>query len=285
MTQVVYVDVLLAINFVVNYFLLLGTFHLSRKPVARFRLFLGALLGAGFSLGIFLPQESVLGMALFRFFAAASMVFAAFPFGGWQRFCKELLVFFCSSFLFAGAMLGLWMAFSPRGMIYNSGVVYFDIRPVTLIVFTGAAYLLLTIFQRIFHREQSAGEQLAATLLRGENRLVLPALFDTGNHLREPFSGLPAALCSLSDVLSLLTAEEMEAIQRREGYPPSLRLIPYRDATGPGLLPAVRLDGIELLREGKPIPAGECFLAISNAPVGGEGYRLVLPPEVSHALQ
>ena len=285
MTQVVYVDVLLAINFVVNYFLLLGTFHLARQPVVRLRLFWGALLGAGFSLGIFLPQESVLGMGLFRFVAAAAMVFVAFPFGGWRKFCKELLIFFCSSFLFAGAMLGLWMAFSPRGMIYNSGVVYLDIRPVTLILFTGAAYLLLTVFQRIFHREQAAGERLAATLRRGENRLVLPALFDTGNHLREPFSGLPVALCSLSDVLSLLTVEEMEAIQKGEGYPPSLRLIPYRDATGPGLLPAVRLDGMELLREGRHIPAGECFLAISNAPVGGEGYRLVLPLEVSHVLQ
>ena len=56
MTQVVYVDVLLAINFVVNYFLLLGTFHLARQPVVRLRLFWGALLGAGFSLP---PEEGL----------------------------------------------------------------------------------------------------------------------------------------------------------------------------------------------------------------------------------
>lgn len=285
MTQVVYVDVLLAINFVVNYFLLLGSFHLARVPVARLRLFLGALLGAGFSLGIFLPQESVLGMSLFRLLAAAAMVLAAFPFRGWGLFCKELLIFFCSSFLFAGAMLGLWMAFAPRGMIYNSGVVYFDIRPMTLIAMTGGAYLLLTGFQRVFHRQQAAQQRFCALLIRGENRLELPALFDTGNHLREPFSGLPVALCGLGDALPLLTGEEIGAIQRGGEYPPSLRLIPYRDASGSGFLPALRLTRAELLREGGSTPLGDCFLAVSKAPVGGEGYRLVLPPESAQVLQ
>ena len=89
MAQVVYVDVLLAINFVVNYFLLWG---LSTWPGSRWcgsASLGGSAGGKGFSPGDIPPQESVLGMGLFRFVAAAAMVFVAFSPWGWRNSARS----------------------------------------------------------------------------------------------------------------------------------------------------------------------------------------------------
>lgn len=56
MSQVVYVDVLLALNLFINYLLLLSGACLLREKVRRWRLLLGAALGAIYALVIFCPS-------------------------------------------------------------------------------------------------------------------------------------------------------------------------------------------------------------------------------------
>ena len=56
--MVVYVDVLVALNIFVTYFLLLCTRGLLRKTVKRRRLAFGAVLGGLYSLIIFVPELS-----------------------------------------------------------------------------------------------------------------------------------------------------------------------------------------------------------------------------------
>ena len=55
MPLIIYVDVLIVLNFIVNYLLLAVSTRLSGGKASRLRLALAALIGAFFSLTIFLP--------------------------------------------------------------------------------------------------------------------------------------------------------------------------------------------------------------------------------------
>ena len=59
--MVIYFDILLAVNWLVDYFLLLLSAHFLHLPVKRFRFLLGGFAGAAASLTIFLTAAKTGG--------------------------------------------------------------------------------------------------------------------------------------------------------------------------------------------------------------------------------
>ena len=64
--MVVYADILIVLNLIVNYFLLLATSKLLRRNVKVLPMLLSALAGAFSSLYIFLPKPSVIAELFFN---------------------------------------------------------------------------------------------------------------------------------------------------------------------------------------------------------------------------
>ena len=103
----VYADVLLAVNFLIDYLLLLFCARLSGRRIIRKRLLAGALGGALTSLVIFLPPLSFWPMTLLKAGIAVLMVRLAYPWLSWRVFFRDSFLFFTVSFLLAGICLGL----------------------------------------------------------------------------------------------------------------------------------------------------------------------------------
>ena len=77
MSQVVYVDVLFTLNLFVNYLLLLSGACLLREKAKRWRLLLGAALGAVYSLIIFAPELPNFLSILIKVIFCVTIVLAA----------------------------------------------------------------------------------------------------------------------------------------------------------------------------------------------------------------
>ena len=191
----VYADVLLAVNFLIDYLLLLFCARLSGRRIIRKRLLAGALVGALTSLVIFLPPLSFWPMTLLKAGIAVLMVRLAYPWLSWRVFFRDSFLFFTVSFLLAGICLGLWLGLGTAGVLCYNGVTYFDVSLGTLLLSMTAAYLVLTVYARF--RALPSGEQYTAFLSRGGRTLRLAAIRDSGNRLTEPFSGEPAAVADL----------------------------------------------------------------------------------------
>ena len=71
---VIYVDTLFLLNTMVDYLLLLASARLAGEPLARLRFLLGALLGGGYAVAIFLPGLAFLRHPLCRGAAAVLML-------------------------------------------------------------------------------------------------------------------------------------------------------------------------------------------------------------------
>lgn len=285
METAVYVDVLLVLNYVVTALLVACSGKLLGLQIKRRRIVAAALVGSVGSLTIFFPFLGFFPMLGVRMVLSAAIVAAAFPLTGPGRFLKCWFVFFAVSFFFAGVMLAIWMAFAPAGMLYYNGVVYFNVRPLALLACTAAAYLLLTLGNRISRGGRHPGIRCRVTLKLGEKRCSLQALVDTGNSLVEPFSGTPVVVCRLEAVRELLGEALAAALQRGDWEEAGrlaggrIRLVPYRVVGGKGVLPALRGDRLYVPRGDALYQTERFYLAVTEGKLE-EGCDALLNPDL-----
>lgn len=205
----IYLDLVILLNFLVDFLLLLGTNRLSGFPGAPLRCAFGAALGALYSGACLLPGFSFLGNLLWR---TVSLVFVA------------VLAFGCdiSAVKRGGVFLILSMAMG--GIALSIGRNDFP----ALIL---AALLCYGLCRVAFGRRIGGRTYTPVILTYGGRTLSLTALEDSGNTLTDPITGEQvlvisgAAAQELTGLTRQQLASPLETLAKRPL--PGLRLIPY----------------------------------------------------------
>lgn len=211
----VYLDLVMGLNFAVDFLLLLGTNSLAGFPPGIRRNLWASALGAVYGAGCLLPGMGFLGNSFWRLVFLALMGAAAFGLGkdAWKR----TGIFILQSMALGGMALGL----NQRGI------------PALLLAAAGVWWLSRMAFgNRIGGREY-----VEVTVREGERTASAVALRDTGNTLSDPITGEQVLILGPEAAKKLLGLEEAELLAPLEamlshpgkGY----RLIPYR-AVGRG---------------------------------------------------
>lgn len=271
MEQGIYVDVLLAVNFLVDYLLLVTTQLLCRRSVQRKRIVPAALLGAISTLGIFLPQASALMQGLGKGLLAGLMMLLADRWQGWRRFLAGWGMFFAVSFLFGGAMLALRMTIGEGWMLCANGVVYFHIPPLVLVGNIALGFGLVQLYERLFAEKQPKKLFCDVELQLLGEKLCCRALLDSGNQLKEPFSGWPVVLLERGLFPGKIPPER-------------LRMIPCKSIGGSKLLKGAKGDVLRLL-DGEALQAEQFYVALSDEPISDGSYQLLLNPRLLGSKQ
>lgn len=279
---VIYVDTLFLLNALVDYLLLLCAARLAGEPLKRLRFALGAVLGGGYAVAIFLPGLGFLERPACRLAAAVLMVLAAF--WGSRRLGRQVLIFFALSCAFAGGVLAISML-GGRGLSLNRGVIYsgMDLK-IVLLSAAGCYAALSLLLQNAVRHTSFTGELKAVRLELGERTVELTALTDTGNTLTDPVTGQGVMVAEGERLLPLFAVSQRPSVQelrdpagaleRLTGAGGHFRLLPYR-AVGVdrGLLLAVRVDRAVVDGEDR----GAMVVALSPTPVSdGGGYGALL---------
>lgn len=282
--MVVYVDVLLVVNFIVNYFLLLASCRTASLAHHRMRMLLSALLGAGASLVIFFPYMGVVPSILYKLLTAAIMVRIAFTYTRFSEYCKQLFMFFAVTFLFGGAMLGVSIGLSPKNMIYYNGIVYFDISAVLLVITTAGSYAMISLFSRIFKANNPSDTLYTVIIEDKHNMVTLKGMMDTGNHLKEPFSDTPVIITDYESVKSILPLHIKDYLLQRETLPADhenpMRMIPYMAVDSGGLLPAFVPYKLYLIQGDIKYAVYDVYVAVAKEKIGSHNYDILLNPDL-----
>lgn len=281
--QTVYVDVLLAVNFFTNYFLMLSAGKILRTAVSRTRICLAAVFGAAAALSIFLPQMNVVISCLYKLAVSAGMVLIAYQWQGLRQFGRSMMITCAVTFGFGGTMFALWLTVSPRGMYYRNGVIYFNISPAFIIVVTILCYTVITVAGRICLRLEQLSKHYDATISNGGRAVRLRLMCDTGNCLTEPFSGYPVIVVKRSAVAKILPAyfadySTVAKVKIPTGTPKNFRIIPYSTVSGGGFMTAFRPDNIRISDKNRSY-APECYIAVSEG-FDSEEYDGIINPKV-----
>lgn len=203
----VYLDLVMGLNFLVDFLLLQGTDRLAGFSGNRKRLLAAAALGAVYGGACLLPGFRFLGGTLWRIVSLMLMCTLAFGWGAWKRW---------------GVFLILSMALGGMALHLRRGG-----GPVLVLAAAG-----LWILCRVAFGGQVGGETyVPVEISSGEKTLRLLALRDTGNQLRDPITGERVVVIGpeAAGCLTGLTRRELEdpmgtLAARRV---PGLRLIPY----------------------------------------------------------
>lgn len=239
----IYADILILLNFIIDFFLLNLTAKLSNYKGTTIRLILGSLFASLFSLYIFLPSQDFFIEMLLRMGSSATVILVCFGYKSIKVYLKRLTVFFCVSFLFAGAMIGVWFLFKPSTMALNNGVVYFNFSPLLLVVATAICYFSICIFRIVFKPESAKAEKIPVTVILNNKNVPFVSAVDTGNSLKDPITNIPVIVADKLVIKQLIGKSYDDFIKVRPNeYFDRYRVIPINTVGGEGLLPAIKCD-------------------------------------------
>ncbi len=238
----VYVDVLVGLNWFVNFFLLLGVSKIGKTPLKFWRNLLSSLVLAVSSLTIFLPPLSAVVESLLRVAFAALGILIAFGFRSIRVFLKNTGMLFATAFAYGGIMLGLWYVFHPENLVIHNGVTYFNISPIALIGFTLVSYGILWLLRKNFAKEPTFNPYVTLHIQKENKTVTLQAKVDTGFTLEDIYTNNPLVLFS-PNICKMLHLSA----------PETFRLLPYETVNGAGMLQSVSVEGITACYEGMQV--------------------------------
>lgn len=234
--MIIYADVLLAVNLYINYFLVRCTAILLKKRVPPLRCLAASAAGAAWSLMIFLPELPGAVTVAVKLLLGTGVTFILFGKQRWQDFLIYALCFLAVSFSFAGAMAALWHFAAPMGMYLSNGCTYFDIPIGAAAIITAVIYGSFRAGKAIIDRRKPARHEIV-TIRCGSGEVRLDGLADTGNSLKDGFSGKPVVIASLDKTGGIIPPPVLNYLSGSSDGLAGIRLVPCSTVTSEGVIP------------------------------------------------
>lgn len=275
-----YIDVLFALNFMMDTMVLLAASWMLGLPVRWKRLLLAALIGAIagclLTIGAQVPKIQVLqtsvGEVLSGIGLCLLMVKIAFGANTKQAWIRNVLAVYGISFLMGGMLS--WL------QIHMDDSRYF---------ITVAICFVLFCLGRFFYKKfQNRTKAICEVNVQMEAGIIsLKGLLDTGNLLSVPIVGTPVTVVWEGTLYPVMTSEQREQyayIKEHWNLPEKgcWQLIPYRSVGCPaGLLPVLKIPCMYIQTEQQETVIHNALLGLCPHPVSGsKTYEMILNPKL-----
>ncbi|MBD7914144.1 sigma-E processing peptidase SpoIIGA [Clostridium sp. Sa3CUN1] len=234
--MVVYIDILLIENFIINLFLLLITLKALRYKYYK-SIYIAALFGALYTLIIFMDNKILVSLP-FKIIVVLLMIIISTKNLKIIKVLKSSVVFILMSF----TLCGFTFAFS---MIDNSNSIFekFSINKYSIKYLIISVMILYIVSVRVteYLRDRNLLNNFIydIEIFNGKKSIFIKGLLDTGNALREPVTNLPCIIVE-SDFFN-----DLELNSNNEF------LIPYSTIGEDGLLKGFKSKDIRIRGEDK----------------------------------
>lgn len=266
-----YADVLFAVNFFMNLFLLAAVKKVCRGLSRGRRLCVSAAFGAACAVGLALWRLPY-GLYVFAggLIVPAMMIFIAFGKENIEREVYYFITLYIMAFLAGGILTSVFEQFTfsnssfslnYHGIYKKTTIVRYVIACAALVLFWGGVCFLSGRVKKERH-------VVTAVLSIHGQRVALRALIDTGNGLYEPFSRQPVMVAERSCIGRYFKEEDMCAV----------RAVPFHSVgKRAGILYALPADFVEISE--LHVRHSPVMVALYDGCVGG-GCQALLHPDM-----
>ncbi|MBO8136636.1 MAG: sigma-E processing peptidase SpoIIGA [Desulfotomaculum sp.] len=306
MTNVIYLDVVLAGNVVVNYAILWVTAKFTRLTPSRWRVLLGSVLGAVYALTVFISPWQWLLFWFCKLLISILMLFLVFAPLTWRQFLLVLVYFYIFSFAMGGIVLGTiyfihWQD-NNYSFLYFTELIgkYFWLGiTLALIIVLALGFLGSNAYRRKMLQKNF---EVPVTIEMDNQKIKINALLDTGNLLSDPVTGLPVMVVEYdvlkkilpSGILSFILSfyEKNNSLNGNDSelfsfgsWNKRFSIIPFKSVGRiNGVMLGVKPDRIIIHRDGQSIKKEEVLVAVHHGSLAADkGYRALLHPELLDA--
>jgi len=244
---VVYADLLILINFIVNFFLLYITGKTLKLKVKLKFMFLAAAIGSAYTITLIYPILNVFSAFYFKILVAAILIYISFGNRGFICNFKISAVFILYSMVLAGICMFIEYSncsYTGDYMIINFPYEWLFISLMVLYITIDRLVIYVKDRNKVFTLIYDVD-----IVFRNKSKTVR-AFLDTGNELREPATNLPVVIVEKS-VFENVNLEGMDKFY-----------IPYRVINGKcGKLQGFKPDVVKI-NFGQEIKYREVIIAI-----------------------
>ena len=282
--MVIYVDVLIFINTVIDFLLLTLAGTLSSTKPRFLRKLIASIVSALFSLYIFLPPQPTVIEILMRLVSSSVAVAICFGYINTRSYLRRLFTFFAVSFIYAGLMAGIVMLLNPSVMSMNNGVVYFNISPIWLISLSLLFYIAIVLIKKLTGRQSECAKECDIEFFINDKTCRARAMVDSGHTLNDAFSDSTVIIVDKSIAETLFGKSDTECMLSVQTPATSeisrrFRILPVNTVSGERLLPAVKIDNATVHNNSTVIKLNKPILVISNQ-ILSDGYTSIISPRV-----
>lgn len=274
MRVIIYVDVLILVNFIVDYFLLLLTSRVLKIKYKLFRLLSSAFISGLSSLYIFFENSNAFIDFFFKLFVAFLAVIIAFKLKSVKLYLKTYSVYFVLNFIFAGIVTFIYKSFSLHNVLVLNSVVYFNISALELVIFTVGFYFLFLLLRKIFKSSSYTAKKALVTVFYENKYIELPSIIDSGNSIEDIFSQSDVIIADKRDIFSLFGE-----VENNEKLASRFRIIPCVTVSGKDYLKGIRSDKAVVKTKEKNIVLEKPIIAESKTALNDD-YRAILNPKI-----
>lgn len=298
----IYLDIIILENIVINYLILLVTARFSKSRASNLRLLLGSVVGALYLvLMILLPEMKIYTTILSKFLLSIAMVAVTFSFTRISAFLRTLVLFYASTFLFAGAGFA-FLFFNRSGSVIRNGVIMSPVSLINtkwseLLLALAVTFIILRVVWDFIQNKFLREKMLVRLCIAFDKKAIeLCALVDTGNSLHDPLTNMPVVVVEFTAIRDLLP-EDIRNIFERDSendlnkvssaiscsaWFSRFRLIPFTSlGKENGMLIGFRPDYIEIEKEDEKKGVSNVIVGIYNRALSrNEKYSALLNPEL-----
>ncbi|MCH5138415.1 sigma-E processing peptidase SpoIIGA [Clostridiaceae bacterium UIB06] len=193
--MVIYLDILLFENLVVNLFLLYITARTLRVKVELRYILLAAAIGSMYVITLVYPQLKGFSSVSFKIIVAAILVLISFRKRKIIFNIKALAIFILYSMMLAGACI--FLQYSEEYDINNFVIINFSYKKLMLSVMI--IYMMIDrVIVYIKERKDLSNLVYSIDIVLKSSQKNIKAFLDTGNELREPATNLPVVIVEKS---------------------------------------------------------------------------------------
>lgn len=260
----IYIDIIIVENLIMNYIILYATGLISKSPKSYLRMFLASLIGAVYATLEYILKVNIYSNIILKTILSIIIVYIAFNPQDVKKMCKQLVLFYVTTFTFGGIATYLIYVLKPQNIIIKNGMYVGTY--VLKVIFVGAIIgtIILAIAFKMAKNKITKKDMICKVKIKlnGKEETV-EAMVDTGNMLKEPITGTPVVVVERTSLYELLPKEilnntesilggDFEKIPEeiKNEYVPKLKLIPFASlGKQNGMLVGIKPEKIEVINE------------------------------------
>lgn len=229
--MIIYIDVIMLENFIINLFLLMVTMKLFKYKYYK-TIYIAALVGAMYTLVLFTEYKFLTSFS-FKLIMVLVMISITMKSLEFFKVIKASIGFVVSSF----TLCGLAFSFSIAGESkYNFNYFAINNYSIKYIIISIMIFYIFIIRMIDYLKDRALIKNFIydIEILSDDKKVLIRGLLDTGNGLREPVTNLPCIIIENNFI-------KEDTIKRKEEF-----LIPYNTVKEDGSLKGFKSDKVRV---------------------------------------
>lgn len=292
----IYIDIVLIENLIMNYIILLTVAIVLKIHRNNVRILVSSLIGALYAIFAYTSTLEIYSTIFVKILLSIIMIYIGFKPQNIKILCKQILLFYLTSFVFGGAAFSLLYFIKPQYILMKNGVLLgtYPLKTVMLSAIVGFIVVVIT-FKIVKNRISKKDMYCKIDISLNNKNIETIAMIDTGNLLKEPITNTPVIVVEHTLLYDVIPKEILNNLNEILGgdfskvpekikneYMLKLKVIPFTSlGRQNGMLLGIKADNVKVVKEEEIHIVNKTIVGIYNKSLTKKGeYRALVGLEV-----